>query len=246
MRKMLKGSTKMQIAGMVELAVSVIVMIYSVYLLYDYKTSPVKAVYERYFSNYGTIMLVVAAFQLYKLIIGGYAYKRADYTQSAVPIMINGVILTVLSGVWLYYVISTYSKLRDLHTLLSGYRDPGKMDVVLIVGASLDVICSVLYVISGRQNIQKTVVVNSWGNERFNYNTPPVYPQQLQPQQPQQPYYGDYNDYYDSYEQQDLDYYREDSSYYGYYEEVQHYAADQYREHIQQEEYPQDDENGGI
>lgn len=227
---MLKGSTKMQIAGMAELAVSVIVMIYSVYLLYDYRTSPVKAIYESYFKNYGTIMIVVAAFQLYKLIIGGYAYKRCDYTQSAVPIMINGIILTLLSGVWLYYVISTYSKLRDLHTLLSGYKDPGQMDIVLIVGASLDVICSLVYIIAGKQNIQKTVIVNSWGDER--YNTPPAFPQQ-----PQQPYYGEQNYYQD---QQDQYGYQYDEQYDGYYDDSRYY------EQPQQEYYPQDDENGGV
>lgn len=244
---MLKGSTKMQIAGAIGMLDSLIVMIYTFYLLYDYKTSPFKAAYDSINENYMLIMIMMIAFQLYMFVVSVNAFKKADYSESAIPIMVNGIILTIISGVWLIFAIGSYSKTSDLHFLISGYKEPGTMEMLFISAMGLEIVCSLLLAVSGMQNKAKTVIVNSWGETK--YNTPPAYPQQ--PQYPQQQYYEDQNGYADQYYQNDSytqqeyyddgQYYEQPQEYYDdsqYYEQPQEYYDDgQYYE--QPQEYTQ-------
>ncbi len=230
---MLKGSTKMQIAAVAGMLNSLIVMIYTFYLLYDYKTSPFKSMYDMINKNFMLIMITMIAFQLYKFVVSIFAFKKADYSEKALPIMVNGILLTVMSGIWLYFAIGANSKTSDLHFLISGYKEPGTVEILFIVASALDIICSLLLVISGYQNRAKTVVVNSWGDTSFN--TPPQYPQQPQ-QYPEQNYYADQQYYQDQTGYADQNYYQDNAD----YTQQEYYDDGQYYEQPQ-EYYPEQD-----
>ena len=201
--------------------------------------------------------------ELYKLIVAGYAAVRADNIESAKPLLVNSIILAGISGVWMFYLVSMYVKIKDKMPMFVPDYNMNN-EIILLVSVGADIALMALLFAGCVMNKSKTVVVNSWGEGRGleKYNIPPtqVRPQQPQyPQYPQQPQYPpqqnyapqDYGQqgYYqqDGYTQQyyDENYYAQD----GYYDDYTEQYSQQYYEdtaQTQQGYYPQEDENGGV
>jgi hypothetical protein len=234
---MFSGSAKMRFAGVVEMINSLIVLVYAIYLYYDYKTSPIRALIDTINSSYKTIVILILFFEAYKFGAAIFAYKKGDATEQSKSVMVNGIILMCMSAVWLYYAITTYSNTSRLHTIYTEYAGVGTREVVFIVSAVLDVICSLLFILAGTNQDKvtvRTVVVNSWGdpNRLPAVNNQPAYPQQ--------DYYQDSyggEQYYDNTQQ-----YYDDGQYYDgsqqYYDDGQgyDYAQDQYTQEDQSQQ----------
>lgn len=204
-----KGSRALRFISLIELVTSVGMLIWMVYLYFDYRSSPAKALMDALNSNYGMIRLLLVIYEAYKLGVAAYIIKRGDYAESASPIIVNGFILGGASGFFFYYAISDFINVRNL--LNSGFRylDYSTWrETVTLISASIDLIAVVVIIVAGFMNKPKTVIVNSWGagsHSTDKYNIPPAAPQS----NPQPGYYnpqpGYYNPQqsYDSYAPQD-------------------------------------------
>lgn len=141
---MLKGSKRMRYSGIVEMANSVIVLLYALYWYYSCTTSPDAASVK----HSTLIFLAVVVFQLYKLGVSWFATKAAFYSKNAHSMIINGGALTGLSLVWLYFAGS------NLHSSL--------ISVLFIVTAAIDIVCSHLFILSAFDNREKVNTVRTF------------------------------------------------------------------------------------
>ena len=243
---MFKGSKAVRFVGLVELANSLVMFIVLLFLYFDYASSASKNMIETLYSNYGVIRLVMVGFELYKLIIAGYAATKADYTESAMPLFVNSMILTLSSCALFYFSLKNYLDIKITMPVFVPDYDLTK-EIILLVSFGADILLMIMLFIASYMNRGKTVVVNSWGEGRGleKYNLPPQqYPQQPQYTQPQQYYpqqdYGQQG-YYDenTYAQ---DGYTQDGCYDGTAEQY----TQEYYEEPAQDYYSQEDENGGV
>lgn len=262
---MFKGSRVLRFVGLMEIANSLVLFIVTLFVYFDYVSSPSKFYIDMLYKNFGIIRLLIAATELYKLVIAAYAAVKADNIESAKPLLVNSIILSGISGVWMFYLVSRYIDIKDKMPLFVPEYNMTN-EIILLVSVGLDIALMVLLFAGCVMNKSKTVVVNSWGEGRGleKYNIPPtqVRPQQPQypqyPQYPQQPQYQPQQNYapqQEYYPQQDgytQQYYDENTySQDGYYDDgyTEQYTQDytqEYYDDTAQEYYPQDDENGGV
>lgn len=259
---MFKGSRVLRFVGLVEIANSLVMFIVTLFVYFDYVSSPSKFYIDMLYKNFGIIRLLIAATELYKLIVAGYAAVRADNIESAKPLLVNSIILAGISGVWMFYLLSRYMDIKDKMPMFVPDYNMNN-EIILLVSVGADIALMALLFAGCVMNKSKTVVVNSWGEGRGleKYNIPPT---QARPQQPQYPQYPQYpqqpqyqpqqnyapqQEYYqqDGYTQQyyDENYYAQD----GYYDDYTEQYSQQYYEdtaQTQQGYYPQEDENGGV
>ena len=254
---MFKGSRAVRFIGLVELANSLVMFIVLLFLYFDFKSSPSKNMIEMIYNNYGVLRLVMVGFELYKLIIAGYASARADYTESSVPLFVNSIILTLSSCALFYFSLKNYMDIKDKMPLFVPDYDMTK-EIILMASFGADILLMIALFIASYMNHGTTVVVNSWGEGRGleKYNIPPQYSQPQQPQYPQ--YTQPQQEYYPQQEYGQQEYYQQDGYTQQYYDENT-YAQDgyyedgytesntqEYYDDTAQEYYPQEDENGGV
>ena len=235
-----RGSRILRFVGVVELINSLVMFIWMLYLYFDYRTSPLKEAMDAINSSYGTIRLLIVVFELYKLIAAAYVIKKGDYYDSAIPIIVNGVILGIASGLFLYYATSNYIDVTKVlkYSMYLRLNYSTWREITVLVSASVDVLLMIAMILGGVMNRPKTVMVNSWGdpNRLPAVNSAPRYPQQEYQQnnyqggdyayQPQDQYGGQY---YDGAQQ-----YYDDGAYYddgqGYYAQDQYTQGDQFQQ----------------
>ena len=264
---MFKGSRVLRFVGLMEIANSLVLFIVTLFVYFDYVSSPSKFYIDMLYKNFGVIRLLIAATELYKLIVAGYAAVRADNIESAKPLLVNSIILAGISGVWMFYLVSRYIDIKDKMPLFVPEYNMTN-EIILLVSVGLDIALMVLLFAGCVMNKSKTVVVNSWGEGRGleKYNIPPtqVRPQQPQypqyPQYPQQPQYQPQQNYAPQQDYGQQGYYQQDGYTEQYYDEntyaqdgyydgyTEQYTQDYYEQPAQNEQgyYPQEDENGGV
>ena len=245
---MFKGSRAVRFFGLVEIANSLVMFIMLLFLYFDYASSPSKSLIETLYSNYGIIRIVMVAFELYKLIIAGYASVKADYTESAMPLFVNAIILELSSCALFYFSLKNYLDINKTMPVFVPDYDMTK-EVILLASFGADILLMIVLFIASYMNHGKTVVVNSWGEGRGleKYNLPPQYSQPQYPQytQPQQEYYPQQDGYTQQYYDENT--YSQDGYYDdGYTEQYTQDYTQEYYDDSAQEYYPQDDENGGV
>ena len=258
---MFKGSRVLRFVGLMEIANSLVLFIVTLFVYFDYVSSPSKFYIDMFYKNFGVIRLLIAATELYKLVIAAYAAVKADNIESAKPLLVNSIILAGISGVWMFYLVSRYIDIKDKMPLFVPEYNMTN-EIILLVSVGLDIALMVLLFAGCVMNKSKTVVVNSWGEGRGleKYNIPPT---QVRPQQPQYPQYTQpQQEYYPQQDYGQQEYYQQDGytqQYYdentysqdGYYDDgyTEQYTQDytqEYYDDSAQEYYPQDDENGGV
>ena len=141
-----------------ELANSLVIFIVLLFLYFDFKSSPSKNMIEMIYNNYGVLRLVMVGFELYKLIIAGYASARADYTESSVPLFVNSIILTLSSCALFYFSLKNYMDIKDKMPLFVPDYDMTK-EIILMASFGADILLMIALFIASYMNHGTTVVV---------------------------------------------------------------------------------------
>ena len=135
---MFKGSRVLRFVGLVEIANSLVMFIVTLFVYFDYVSSPSKFYIDMLYKNFGIIRLLIAATELYKLIVAGYAAVRADNIESAKPLLVNSIILAGISGVWMFYLLSRYMDIKDkMPMFVPDYNMNNEIILLVSVGADI-------------------------------------------------------------------------------------------------------------
>ena len=133
---MFRGNAKMRAVGIIMLVNSAAAMGYVIYLYCH-----LGAQSSEKFSGYLYQILLVFGFEVYKIISGFVAFRKAEDTEESLAVRNNGIIMTGLSIVWVYLAIRN-------HTGGLGAVGGSFSEFFMIATALVDLLCSQLLILS--------------------------------------------------------------------------------------------------
>ena len=156
---MFRGNSKMRAVGIITLVNSAAAVGYVVYL-YCHIGAHSSEAYPSYLYQ----LLLVFGFEVYKIISGFVAFRKAEDTDESLAVKNNGIIMTGLSIAWVYLAIRN-------HTGGLGAVGGSFSEFFMIATALIDLLCSQLLILSASGS-EKQDISDERTSDTQNYICP--------------------------------------------------------------------------